>query len=237
MQVTSLLAPVDAGRMHNATAHPRLMDIMLSAVKTSSIIEHGYHELQRVIALEVHALIALYCIGCGMSFGKGIARETGNLLPHLVGQCIGIASRLTIGNKFHLHCLELIPRTELAAHATAQYIGLTQLKASELMRHLQYILLVHHDPIGFRHDLGQDRVRILAPFRLPVPADVLVLHPRPCHPGAYHRTGRHQPQVIFHLQFAQQATHGRRLHIIGPNRLAAAQQSIYFLIFFKLFHP
>src|SRR5690606_28698417 len=147
-----MVAQIDTGWMDGGPPHPGLMDVKFGIVKTAAIVQYGHHELQGKVTFEIEALIALHRIGGGMSLGKGIARKTFDLSPDLGREPMIVAFLPAVIKKFALYRLEFFPGTELAAHPPPEHIGLPQVQARELVGHLEHILLVDHDPMGFRHD-------------------------------------------------------------------------------------
>ena len=98
---------VDARQMDFSAHALRLVEIKPSAVKAPDIVEHSHLKLQRIVAFQVKALVALHGIRGRVCLRERIARKRLDLPPNLLRQRIGIALGLTVIEKPLGHCLKL----------------------------------------------------------------------------------------------------------------------------------
>ena len=94
--------------------------------------------------------------------------------------------------------------------------------------HLDHILLIDHDAVGFGHDLCQHGMGLLSALWVPMPQDVLPHHARSCHPRTDDGAGSHELQIGVGLQLSQQHAHGGRLYIKGTDGMPTAEECLYF---------
>ena len=92
------------------------------------------------------------------------------------------------------------------------------------MGHLDDVLLVHHDPVRFRHQLKEDGVGVVAPFGVPVPFDVGAHHAAARHAGPDDRTRGDESEVVVDAELAHEHSHGGRFDVEAPHRQGLPEQ-------------
>ena len=216
-------APVDARQFDGGTLPLRLVEIDPGVVKPAEIIDHGYHEFEWMVGLEVEALEALDGIGGRMGLREGVAREGFDLPPYLRRHLVGAAQLPAVGKIFLLDQPELPERPELPRHCPAEHIGFGQVQSGKMVGHLDHILLEDHHPVGLAQLLLQDGMEVGEVVGMVEPPDVLAHHPRLGHPGADDRTGRHQADVVVAPELLQQSAHRWALDVETADGLAILQ--------------
>ncbi|MNE63619.1 hypothetical protein D3C80_1589790 [compost metagenome] len=81
---------VYAGSMDNSAGHSGFVHIDFSSVKPSLIIDHSYHEFNRIVHLEVKALVAFNGIGGRVRLAERIACKGFDLAVDFLAQCFGM---------------------------------------------------------------------------------------------------------------------------------------------------
>ena len=218
---------VDTGRVNRGPQHARLVHIALGAVKAAPVVEHGHHVFQGEVGPQKKALVTLHGIGGRVPLGKGVSCKAGHLVPDLRDQGFGIAFLPAVVHEDGPDALKLVARAELAAHAPAQHVGLTQAEACKIMGHLDHVFLVDHHPVGVGHDVEQHRVGLFDPLRIAVAQNVFAHHPAFGNPRPDDGAGSHQAEVIVYLQLFEQHAHGGRLHVKAPHALGGFDQVVH----------
>ena len=167
---------VDARSLDAPSHHAGFMHVKFRAVEPAKVVDACGHVLDGPMRLQVQALVAFHSVRGGVALGKGVPGEAFHLAPNLFDEH-------RVPPAFDGLLVEgvprfgkLLPRPELPAHAAAQHIRLTEVKPGEVVGHLDDVLLVHHHPVRFRHQLKKDGVGVVAPFGVPVPLDVGAHH-------------------------------------------------------------
>ena len=168
---------VDAGQMHLRSHAFRLIKIEPRTVEAPEVVKHRHLKLQRIMAFQIEALVALHGIRGRMRLRERIARKRLNLPPDLLGQRIGIALSLAVVEKPLGHLLKLTLVTHLMTHHAAQHIGFGQVQSGEIMPHLEHVFLVNHHAVSLFEKLFQDGMLIVHRLRMMEPLDVFLHHP------------------------------------------------------------
>ena len=198
---------IQARRLNTPAHHPRFVDIKLGSVKPAKIIDARRHVFQRPVRLQVEALIAFDGIRSGVTLRESVPCEAFDLAPHLFHQH-GVAPPghgLFVKGVPRLR--EFFARPELPAHPAPEHIGFPEVEPGEMVRDFDDILLVHHDPVSFRHQFEEHRMGVGAPLGVAVPFDVSAHHAAARNAGADDRACRDQPEVIVHAQLAHEHPH------------------------------
>ena len=204
---------VDARRFDAGAKHACFVHVEFSPVEAAEVVDARAHVLDGEVDLEEQALVALNCVRSGVAFGKGVAGEAFHLAPNLAHHVGRMALRHGLGVEGVAGPIEFFSGPELPAHAAPQHVGFPEVEAREPVRHLDHVLLVHHDPVRLGHEVEQDGVGVSAPVRVAVPFDVRLHHPASRHPRPNHRARCHQPQVIVDLELPHEHAHGGRFHV------------------------
>ena len=215
---------VEMRAFYDGSLHPQLVYVKFGGVKPSKIVDYPHHKLQGEVGLQVQTLVALHRKGSGVPLGKGVASKALNLHPYRSRLGILPPQSLAVVKVGSLHPLKLILGAGFATHAPAQHIGLGQAQPCKMVGHLDHILLIDHNTVGFGHDLRQHGMGLLPALRVPMPQDVLPHHARSSHPRTDDGASRHELQVGVGLQLSQQHAHGRGFHIKGANGMPTAEE-------------
>ena len=221
---------VDARSLDAGAEHAGFMHVEFGPVESPEVVDAGAHVLDGEVDLEEQALVALDRIRGGVALGEGVAGEAFHLAPHLADHVGRVAFRHGLGVEGVAGTVELLPRPKLPAHAAPQHVGLSEIEAREPVRHLDHVLLVHHDPVRLGHEVEQNGMGVGAFGRVAVPFDVRLHHPASGHPRPNHRARRHQPQVVVDLQFAHEHPHGGRLHVEAPGGAGLSKHGAHALV-------
>src|SRR5690606_6863136 len=122
---------VDTGWFDVAPGHTSFMDVELRAVKTSEIVDHGHHKLQRVIGFEKQALERFHGKTRRVGLAKGIATEAFYLSPYLFGQFGIVASLPGVAEKLGLQIAKRVRRFFLSRHNAPQDVGFVQIQTGK----------------------------------------------------------------------------------------------------------
>src|SRR5690606_27006403 len=126
--------------MDCATALTGFMKIKLGFVKPSEIINDTHHKLQRIMCLEVQALVTLHGIACRVSLGKGVSGKTFDLIPYPLRYRFGVSFISAIFKKPVADFFEFFTRPELSGHAPPQHIGFRQAEFRKMVCYFNYVL-------------------------------------------------------------------------------------------------
>src|SRR5882672_8059124 len=102
-----MFAVVYTRRLDPAAAHAGFVEIKFCAVKSAEVVDHAHHEFQRIVRLEVQALVTLHGIAGRMPFSEGVTRETFDLKPHPVDDVLLVAPCPAVFKKTFLDPFEL----------------------------------------------------------------------------------------------------------------------------------
>ena len=181
---------VDARRFDAGAEHAGFVHVEFGSVEPTEVVDARTHVLDGEMDLEEQALVALDRVGGGMTLGEGVAGEAFHLAPNLAHQIRRMPFRHGLGVEGVAGPVEFFPGPKLPAHAAPQHIGLPEVEAREPVRHLDHVLLVHHDPVCLGHEVEQEGLGVGALGRVAVAFDVRLHHPASRHPRPDHRARR-----------------------------------------------
>ena len=171
-----------------------------------------------------------------MPFGKRIAGKTLHLPPNIVNERSVTAFFKGLNNE-GVACLgELVASTKLAAHTSSEHICFAEIEPCEMVRDLDHVLLVDHDPIRFGHELQEHGMRFFPFFRMAMPFDVGPHHPAARNPWPNDRARRYQTEVGVNAQLPHEHSHGGRFDIKTTNGQRFTQQMLNLCVRFEPLH-
>ena len=191
VQSGEVVAAVDARQMDFGPHAPRLVEVEPGLIEATKIIDDRHLKLQRIVALQIEALVALHGIRGRMRLREGIARKRLNLPPQLAHQGIGITLGLAVVEETLRDLLKLRLVAHLMSHHAAQHIGIGKVQSRKVMPHLKHILLIDHHAIGLGQQLFQQRMLIVHRLGMMEAMDVFAHHARARHARTDDGAGRH----------------------------------------------
>src|SRR5690606_30895006 len=87
---------IDTGSVDISTCLMGFVDIDFSLIKASIVVQHGNHELQRIVGLQVKALVTFHSKPGTVRLVEGIPRKAFHLPPDLLGNVLRIAGRFAV---------------------------------------------------------------------------------------------------------------------------------------------
>jgi len=217
---------VYAGIVDLGPGHPGFVHVHFGTVEAPEIVDHCRHELQRVVGLQVEALVAFHGIGGRMRLAEGIARKGFDLPVDFLAQRQGVAFFPAAGKKVVLHPLQRFSGASLAAHGAAQYVSVRCRDACIVQGYLDHVFLVDHDAVGLAQLLPEDFVEIVEPVRVVVPENIFFHHPGLRHARADDGGGGHQDLKVVAFEPSEQSPHGRALDIEASDGLSLGQERV-----------
>ena len=150
--------------------------------------EHGGHELDRVIRLEVAGLVAEHGVGGGVGFVESVAGEFVEDVENRVGRAL-VDLVHALGTLHEFRALLRHALGVFLAHGAAEHVGTAERVAGDDLRGLHDLLLINHHAVGLAADFLEEFVRVGDGARLLLAAHVVG---NPLHrAGAVERDERH----------------------------------------------
>src|SRR5690606_11318495 len=128
--------PVHTGSLDYTPVHAGLMKIELRFIESAKIIDDAHHEFERIVRLEIQALVALDRIAGGVSLRERVAGKAFNFIPYAVDHMLRIALLVTFGKEALFYAVEFLARPVLARHSATQHVSFREGDTCKMMSHL-----------------------------------------------------------------------------------------------------